>query len=259
MLTKPTEKIKGQELQLTLDKTALIAAVSDTYFKDPSNWSKVSLLYKSAEGNQRKHVLMDASQPTLSGTFLASEKARDSFKIFSLEIQDKDGGIFKIDGSVLGNGFDIDFAAVVDAWDSLIADYGTGVINPNWTPRLGNAIDGNVENGSLVLKRNGGSITYETGFSGPVFTDVVPAREVRIHISYVNPAMTANVLEIMSQGNDYFEFNLAAQKAAEGSYISVMFEEQPANTPKSIYIGIYGTAGVANGNPIISISKVEYI
>jgi alpha-tubulin suppressor-like RCC1 family protein len=94
IITKPTVN-KGQAATFELNKAelALVASVvQSTYFSDPANWNKVSISYKSADGNQRTAVLFDATQTTPEGDFLVSEKARDSFEVQKIVIRDFDGG-----------------------------------------------------------------------------------------------------------------------------------------------------------------------
>ena len=115
ILTKPTIS-KGQANEFDLSKSDLAAVskvVNDSYFSDQTNWSKVIVEYKSAEGNQHEMVIFDASEASPKGNFEVSEKARDSWEVQSVKIMDFDGGYLKLGrGDLTVADFDIALGSV---------------------------------------------------------------------------------------------------------------------------------------------------
>jgi hypothetical protein len=87
---------KGSPASFTLDRSALVPLVSDSFFQDTSNWSKIILFYKSDTGGQKSKVIFDATQASPAANFLISEKARDIFEINSIIIYDFDKGYYEI-------------------------------------------------------------------------------------------------------------------------------------------------------------------
>jgi hypothetical protein len=110
ILTKPTIA-KGQpnEIDLSKSELALLSkVVNDSYFSDQTNWSKVIVEYKSAEGNQHEMMIFDASEASPKANFEVSEKARDSWEVQSVKIMDFDGGYLKLGrGDLTVEEFDI--------------------------------------------------------------------------------------------------------------------------------------------------------
>lgn len=110
ILTKPTIS-KGQANEFDLSKSDLAAVskvVNDSYFSDQTNWSKVIVEYKSAEGNQHEMMIFDASETSPKGNFEVSEKARDNWEVQSVKIMDFDGGYLKLQrGDLTVADFDI--------------------------------------------------------------------------------------------------------------------------------------------------------
>ena len=115
ILTKQTIS-KGQANEFDLSKSDLAAVskvVNDSYFSDQTNWSKVIVEYKSAEGNQHEMVIFDASEASPKGNFEVSEKARDSWEVQSVKIMDFDGGYLKLGrGDLTVENFDIALGSV---------------------------------------------------------------------------------------------------------------------------------------------------
>jgi hypothetical protein len=111
ILTKSTVT-KGQANEFDLSKPDLAAVskvVNDSYFTDQTNWSKVIVEYKSAEGNQHEMVIFDASQESPKGNFEISEKAKDVWEVQSVKIMDFDGGYLKLNrGDLTVEDFDVD-------------------------------------------------------------------------------------------------------------------------------------------------------
>lgn len=103
ILTKPAIINKNVAASLTLDKALLKvhASITDSYYQDDANWSKVVFNYRNSFG-QREAVIFDASQPTPTKDFLVSDKARSSdFQLQSISIIDYDGGKFKMRRSAI--------------------------------------------------------------------------------------------------------------------------------------------------------------
>lgn len=110
IISKPALVYKGTPIEFILFKTNLISnhiVSSNSQFSSFSKWSKVYLNYKSTEGNQRIVVNFDAADGFMSGSFFASERARNSFHIEALVIVDLDGEILKLERSNL-NTLDFD-------------------------------------------------------------------------------------------------------------------------------------------------------
>ena len=102
ILTKPATINKNVAASLTLDKSLLKvhAAITDSYYQDDTNWSKVIFNYKNSFG-QHETVIFDATQPTPTKDFLVSDKARSDFQLQSISIIDMDGGKFKMRRSAI--------------------------------------------------------------------------------------------------------------------------------------------------------------
>jgi hypothetical protein len=112
ILTKASVS-KGSPSLFSVDKSALVPLISDSFFQDVANWSKIVLFYKSAAGGQKSKVIFDATQSSPSANFLISEKARDSFEIKSIIIYDFDKGYYEIPRSSLSPAeFDVSLGAV---------------------------------------------------------------------------------------------------------------------------------------------------
>jgi hypothetical protein len=107
ILNKPVF-VKGQNNQITLNKSDLAQQVSDIYFQDSANWKQVVLFYETSEGKQRKVLVYDASQGTPAANFNISERARDEWQIKRVAFYDFDGGSLTINrGDLTVAEFDI--------------------------------------------------------------------------------------------------------------------------------------------------------
>jgi len=110
IISKPSVIFKGVPATFTLFKTNLISnhVVAGTRFADFTIWKDVYIAYSSAEGNQKILVNFDSGDNFQSGTFSASERARDEFLVQTLIIVDLDGEVLKIDRSDLNTAhFDV--------------------------------------------------------------------------------------------------------------------------------------------------------
>lgn len=131
ILTKNETPAKGAKAEFELDKTALAAIVSDTYFQDTDNWKSVEMIFKSNPGKQRRVVKFDASniaETTALASFFISAKARDVFEIEKIVINDFDNGnlvIPRVDIPNASTEFDIDVGGLPNAilWEAVSNNY----------------------------------------------------------------------------------------------------------------------------------------
>ena len=96
-LTKPTVA-KGQPSSFALVKSQLILipkVSSDSFFSDTSNWKRVSIQFKNAEG-QEEVLVFDASESEPTSTFSVTENARADYQFTRIIIRDLDDGILVI-------------------------------------------------------------------------------------------------------------------------------------------------------------------
>jgi hypothetical protein len=109
--------MKGESFTFSLSKSELADLQilnSDSYFRDTDNWDKVVLNYNSSIGNQHKSLTFNASDISPSFVFSTSDKARNSFIVYSIDIIDFDGQIFSIPRSELNaEDFDLDLSGSV--------------------------------------------------------------------------------------------------------------------------------------------------
>lgn len=117
-LTSPSV-LKGQPTSFTLDKEllALIPKVElDLFFKQPSNWKRVTVQFKNAQG-QEEVLVFNPSDAVPTATFSVTENARSDYQITRVIIQDHDNGVFPLVRSDLSAqilaGLDVSFQAVV--------------------------------------------------------------------------------------------------------------------------------------------------
>jgi len=104
IISKPNPVLKGVDNEFTLFKGELVknSIVSDDpYFSDFSNWSLVNLNYESSEGNQKKVITFSSIDDFAPSYFYASNRARDTFLIMSIQIVDFDGQILEVPRSAL--------------------------------------------------------------------------------------------------------------------------------------------------------------
>ena len=98
IITKPSAIDKGVENVITLNKADLASdtkVVADSYYSDQNNWKNVYITYKTPEG-QVNDVIFDASEASPTGSFNPSLKARDTWEVQSVTIQDFDNGSLKL-------------------------------------------------------------------------------------------------------------------------------------------------------------------
>jgi hypothetical protein len=111
ILTKPSV-VRNVASTFTLNKADLAAEISDAYFQDTDNWSKVELSYISSSTNQRRIVSFDVSNasPTVDGEFFVSDKSQGNFLINQITVRDFDGGSHVIKRADLNTAeFDVTF------------------------------------------------------------------------------------------------------------------------------------------------------
>jgi hypothetical protein len=98
LLTIPTTPEKGTSQSYTLNVTDLIALVSDAYFQDQANWSKVVVLYQSAESNQLELInfIPDGVSTSILSVAQFSTFARNVFDVNSITIFDNQNGRYII-------------------------------------------------------------------------------------------------------------------------------------------------------------------
>jgi hypothetical protein len=94
LITIPTTPEKGVLQAYTLNVTDLIALISDPYFQQQSNWSKVVALYQSSVSNQIEAItfIPDGVSTTLSVDAEFSLNARNVFDLNSIMIIDDQNG-----------------------------------------------------------------------------------------------------------------------------------------------------------------------
>jgi len=149
--TKPINPTKGQDNQVSLDKSQLALdpiVAADAYFSDSSNWKYVVINYKSTEGSQIEKVTFNVIGPntTVNSTFKVSDKARDTFEVQSLVIYDFDGGFLKLNRDDLTvSEFDVDFSSggAVNFLTDYLMPSSASLYHPDYT----------VSNGGLTLTK----------------------------------------------------------------------------------------------------------
>ena len=116
IITKPSAIDKGIENVITLNKADLASdtkVVADSYYSDQNNWKNVYITYKTPEGGQVNDVIFDASEASPVGSFNPTLKARDTWEVQSVTIQDFDNGSLKLlRGDLTVAEFDIVFGAM---------------------------------------------------------------------------------------------------------------------------------------------------
>lgn len=116
LLAKPTEIVKGDPAQFTLDRNGLsqLSIVqADEYFNDVNNWNEISLVYKNEFGG-REEAKFNAALLNPQTDFLVSIRARGVFNLDAIIIHDFDNGYLLIPKSAISvTDFDLTFAAQV--------------------------------------------------------------------------------------------------------------------------------------------------
>lgn len=154
ILTKPAIT-KGTPASFSLDKVALKALVSDSYYMDENNWKKVVMMYESSSGGQKVKAQFNAALTTPTGAFKVSARARDAFNIKEIIIYDYDGGYYVIPRSALTvSEFDI---SLVPQGPTLAINQTSAVIIPD-------------DGGYPVASITSGSGSYSVSSSNPDFS-----------------------------------------------------------------------------------------
>lgn len=135
ILIKPDVVYKGQENTFSLSKNELAGLqtiFNDPYFQNQDNWMKVVFNYKSSSGNQSKLIEFDTTQLNPTGTFTASNRARDVFEIQSIHIIDFDHQIFIVPRSHLDTQlFDIELNVNMSTSTLMLMEDGGVLITEN--------------------------------------------------------------------------------------------------------------------------------
>jgi len=110
LLSIPASISKGSAQSVTLDKSALfaLAAVSgNSYFSNQSNVSRCIVEYNSNPGDQKEYLVFDLSQASPTAVFQVSNRARGSFLLERIVLEDFDEGTLVVDRADLPVGFDV--------------------------------------------------------------------------------------------------------------------------------------------------------
>ena len=109
-LTIPSPITKDTVHTITLNKStlfALSAISSDAYFSVQDNVKRIIIEYNSDPGNQRRTLVFDMSQATPTASFKVSARARSSFLIEKIILEDFDEGKLVLSGSQIPSGLNI--------------------------------------------------------------------------------------------------------------------------------------------------------
>lgn len=101
---------KGNSATISLNKATLFSlssVLADPYFSIQANVKKCVVEYNSNPGNEREVLEFDLSQSSPSVSFLISNKARDSFLLERVILEDFDNGTLIIERASLPSGLDI--------------------------------------------------------------------------------------------------------------------------------------------------------
>lgn len=113
LLTLPSSPAKGQSYSISLSKAdlfALAAVTADSYFATQANVQTCVVEFNSSPGNQKVVLSFNLSQAEPSAGFVTSLRARSSFLLERVILQDFDGGSLVIERSQLPSGLDITLA-----------------------------------------------------------------------------------------------------------------------------------------------------
>jgi hypothetical protein len=106
LISKPASVTKGTPQVISFDRDEVAALISDEYFQDPLNWSKVTFYYKDATGIQKNYCHMDLVSD--SGSFKVSVRAlTNTWQLFKVFVEDFDGGLYVIRRADLGSSDDL--------------------------------------------------------------------------------------------------------------------------------------------------------
>jgi hypothetical protein len=115
LLTIPSQPLaKATNHTITLNKTDLfnISAISiDAYFSVQANVSRCIMEYNSDPGNQKEILTFDLSAASPTATFNVSARARSTFLLERIVLEDFDGGTLILTGAQIPSGFTITIAA----------------------------------------------------------------------------------------------------------------------------------------------------
>lgn len=167
MITLPGSLSKNQSLQFSLNKTQVLAAVSDQYWSDSANISKCIVVYKSSTGNQKKRIEFDFTQASPSASQTWSSKSRDQFEIDEIVLIDFDNDYYGIPKTSLPSGKGVNFGLVVNN-SYAVSIVGSSVIvrrGANNFVGWGSNQPGNLGNGSTTTLTTPTIIPYSVNFS----------------------------------------------------------------------------------------------
>jgi hypothetical protein len=109
LLTIPSI-VKGVSAAITLDKPTLFSlssVLADPYFSVQANVKKCIVEYNSDPANEREVLEFDLSQTSPSANFFVSVKARNSFLLERIILEDFDNGTLVIERAALPSGLDV--------------------------------------------------------------------------------------------------------------------------------------------------------
>jgi len=155
MINLPNTPKKGESLTFALNKSLVIAAVSDSYWSDSANISKCVIVYKSTIGHQKKRLEFDFTQTSPTVNVEWSTKARNNFKIEQIVLIDFDNDKYLIPSENLPSGKDLDFSLVVPAIHNYIPN---GIINDMVASNNALYVAGAFTSFSYTAKNNGQQI-----------------------------------------------------------------------------------------------------
>jgi hypothetical protein len=110
LLTIPATVSKGVSATVGLNKSELFQlslVASDSYFSVQTNVRLCIVEYRSTQGNQRHVLKFDLSQATPSDQLLLSTKARNTFELQRIILEDHDKGTLILRKSDLPSGLSI--------------------------------------------------------------------------------------------------------------------------------------------------------
>lgn len=116
LLTIPSV-VRETTATVTLNKQDLFSLApvsSDPYFSVESNVKSCVVEFNSEPGNQKKILRFDLLQSTPSASFLFSAKAKSSFLLERIVLEDNDGGTFVLKREDLPSGLDISVTPTQD-------------------------------------------------------------------------------------------------------------------------------------------------
>jgi hypothetical protein len=106
LISKPASITKGTSQVISFNRNEVAALITDAYFQDPLNWSKITFYYKDATNVQKVYCHMNLVSD--SGTFKVSARAfTNTWQLFKILIEDFDGGVHIIRRADLGSNDDL--------------------------------------------------------------------------------------------------------------------------------------------------------